>query len=316
MNIKNKIKILLHPFETIVGSVNVGVDNIKSTLQKDRFERQAFSLTNQTLYSTDSGISSDRLCNEDIIVSLTSYGERIFDVYLAIESIMQGSLKPNRIILCLSKDEFQGKSLPITLQKQIKRGLEIYYCKDTRSYKKLIYTLKENPNATIITIDDDAIYNFDFVENLIKSHKQNPSYIYANRVHLMKKNSNGNFKSYLDWEWCVSTDNSESNNLFFTGVGGVLYPPHSLHEEVFNEDIFMKISPTADDVWFNAMAKLKGTKICKSYTHSQNGEDFIINENLQINSLTTINNAINHNQNDVQIKAVFEKYGLTPSNYA
>lgn len=307
---KNKFKLLFHPFETIIGCVNTEVDNVKFLLQKSRFERLAFDLTNQTLRSNESGITSEKLCHEDIVVSLTSYGRRIHDVYLAIESIMQGSLKPNRIFLWLSEEEFKDKTLPITLQNQIKRGLEIYYCKDIRSFKKLIFTLKECPHATIVTIDDDAIYNFDFLENLVKSHSKNPSYLYANRVHRIKKNHDGSLRNYLNWEYCVSTESSEVNDLFFTGVGGVLYPPHSLHEEVFNESVFTKICPTADDVWFNAMARLKGTLIRKSYTRSSTGEDFLINNELQVDGLNFVNNNPRDNQNDVQIRAVFEKYGL------
>ena len=310
MSIKNKFKAILHPFEAIKGSVNTGVDNIKTLMQTDYFKKLSHDLTNQTLRSKESGITSEKICPEDVVVSLTSYGRRIYDVYLAIESIMQGSLKPNRIILWLSEDEFKRNTLPITLQNQIKRGLEIYYCKDIRSFKKLIYTLKECPDATIVTIDDDVIYNFDFLENLVKSHSENPSYLYANRVHRIKKNRDGSLKNYLNWEYCVSANSSDVNDLFFTGIGGVLYPPYSLHKEVFNEDVFAKICPTADDVWFNAMVRLKGTQICKSFTHSPNGEDFTVNEALQYDGLWAINNNPNDCQNDKQIKAVFEKYGI------
>jgi predicted transcriptional regulator len=49
---------------------------------------------------------------------------------------MQGTIKPNRIILWLSKDEFINQQIPITLQKQKKRGLEIEFCDELFSYKK------------------------------------------------------------------------------------------------------------------------------------------------------------------------------------
>lgn len=32
------------------------------------------------------------------------------------------------------------------------------------------------------------------------------------------------------------------------GVGGILYLPHSLDKEVFNDDVFMDICLNADDV--------------------------------------------------------------------
>lgn len=310
MFITNYINILTHPFETIANIVNASSNRTESLLRQEKFDRVSFALRNFALNSVEMGIASEKIASNDIIVSLTTYGRRIHDVYLAIESIMQGTVKPNKIILWLSEEEFGKKDLPITLQKQQIRGLEIKYCKDIRSYKKLVYTLKEYPEACIITIDDDLIYNFDLVENLLNRHKQNPSYICASRIHQITKNSDGSIKKYLDWNGCAGNDTPESDLNFFTTGGGTLFPPHAFPKETFDEDVFTNICPTADDVWFNAMARLKGTKICKSFTHSSKGEDFIVNENLQPDGLNTINNAPENNQNDVQIKAVFENYGI------
>ena len=131
----------------------------------ENFEKQIViqSLINQNLNSQASLLSD----NNNITVSLTTFGKRIDDVYLAIESIAKQTLKPNRVILWLSKDEFFNKKLPITLTNLQKRGLEIKYCKDLKSYNKIIPTIKECPNDLIITIDDDIIYNFDLIEVFI-----------------------------------------------------------------------------------------------------------------------------------------------------
>jgi hypothetical protein len=45
------------------------------------------------------------------------------------------------------------------------------------------------------------------------------------------------------------------------GVSSVLYPPHSLHEELFNKEAIIEQCLTADDVWLSCMALLKGTPI-------------------------------------------------------
>lgn len=306
----SKIKALLHPFETIANIVDSQADIINTRLHQNLFDQKSLQLTEQTFHSTEKGVSSEKICSEEVVVSLTSYGKRIYNVYLAIESIMQGSIKPNRILLWLSEEEFSNKVLPQTLQKQVERGLEIRFCKDIKSYAKLIYTLKEFPNACTITIDDDLIYNFDLVENLVAAHKTVPNCIWANRIHEMTYNEDGSLKSYLQWYFMVNHDCRNKKNNFFTGVGGVLYPPNSFHKEVFNDDVFLNICPTADDVWFNAMARLKGTEIRKSYTHSSKGEDFLVNESLQSEGLCAINNNPNDCQNDKQIKAVFENYGI------
>lgn len=97
------------------------------------------------------GVTSERFCDHEVVVSLTSYGERIRYAYLAIESIMQGALKPNRIVLWLSDDE-KDKILPATLQLQIKRGLEVRYCPDIRSYTK---------NNSVITRVPRCVYSYN-----------------------------------------------------------------------------------------------------------------------------------------------------------
>ena len=47
------------------------------------------------LQSKEPGITEEKYGVNDLIVSLTSYGQRIHNVYLTIESIMQQTLKPN-----------------------------------------------------------------------------------------------------------------------------------------------------------------------------------------------------------------------------
>ena len=48
------------------------------------------------------------------------------------------------------------------------------------------------------------------------------------------------------------------------GWGGVLFPPGSLDDRVLDRDTYMRLSPYADDLWFKAMAMLKGTAMRKS----------------------------------------------------
>ena len=46
-----------------------------------------------------------------------------------------------------------------------------------------------------------------------------------------------------------------------TGVGGVLYPPHSLKSDMLDADLFTQIAPTTDDIWFWAAAVANDTPI-------------------------------------------------------
>ena len=273
-------------------------------------QRRIDYIREKALSDDKMGISTERYCETDVVVSLTTFGKRIYDVGLTIESIMQGTMKPNRIVLWLAEEEFKGKFLPRVLLLQQKRGLQIEYCKDIRSYKKLIPAMRRYPNDCIVTIDDDAIYEFDFLEQLVAKHNECPAAVCAHRIHRVKLDGEGKPMSYLDWEWCVETDEREPSPLHFpTGVGGILYPPNCFSGEVFNEETFMGICPYADDVWFYAMELLNGTPIVQA-SHSRSRDLFVDLPSGRIGALSKENTNELCCRNDLQIKAVFEKYNL------
>ena len=278
-------------------------------LQIDRFnyEVRRHQLIEHILHDTEKGITSDKYTDHEIIVSLTTFGKRIYDVAFTIESIMQQSMKANRIILWLDYS-FEGKRLPQFIQYQQKRGLEVAYCKDLRSYKKLIPALHRYPDAAIITIDDDALYEPDLLERLIVPYLEDSQYIYCHRFHKMSFDENGQILPYLQWQWHCKDDTPSHLN-FPTGVGGVLYPPHSLDDEVINEDVFMDICKYADDIWLKAMAIKKGTLVKKVFSRSELSEEYLINSAVQDIGLRNIN-AMGEMLNDKQLKAVFTKYNL------
>lgn len=268
-------------------------------------------LLREVMDSSTPGVSDKRYFPEEVIVSLTTFDRRLFDVCFTIESIMQGTVKPNRIILWL-QENMADNVLPVTLQKQQKRGLEIRFYKDIRSYLKLIPALQIFPDASVITIDDDAIYDFDLVEKLVNTHKAHPHHIVANRIHRVVLGPNKRPVNYPLWKGCSNpADDSPLN--FATGVGGILFPPHTLHSEVFNEKVYMKLCPYADDIWFYAMTLMKGTKVMKCPTRSRKGNEFVLNEEVQdlgLCQINTIHGKGTYTKNDIQLKAVFDKYNL------
>ena len=273
------------------------------------FQIRKMQIDNHLLSYTELGITEQKYCDHDIIVSLTSYGERVKTVYLAIESIMEQTLKANRIVLWLD-DSWKQRGLPISLQRLKKRGLEIYHCNDIRSYKKLVPSLKKFPNDAIITIDDDLIYDINLLENLIVPYLEDPRKIYCCRAHQIVLGEDGKPIPYNKWNIGLSEPQT-GWWVFPTGVGGCLYPPHSLDEEVLNESVFMDICPYADDVWFKAMALKKGTLTTRVETINKNGDEFYLNQSVQEKSLFAWN-VRGKALNDVQIKKVFDKYDIYP----
>ena len=275
------------------------------TITKQQFYLEANLIKGLFISTKELGITNSQIFEgKNVIVSLTTYGKRLYEVYLTIESIMQQTIKPNKIILWLA-EEMKSTSIPITLQMQQKRGLEINFCKDIRSYKKLIPSLREYPNDIIITIDDDVIYNIDTIELLINSYKNNPNCVIANWALEMEMGDTMTIVPYSKWK--TVKEESESKRYLPIGCAGILYPPYSLAPEVMHDDVFMDICKYGDDIWFKAMA-LKNGYSCYVTPQGIHEHQYYDNPLWQDKGLTQVN--INHNLNDKQIHEVFNKYNL------
>lgn len=203
-------------------------------------------------------------CSEKIIVSLTSFPEAIPYAIQSIRSILNGSVLPDKIILYLDTEKYPQGILPKELE-ELKANSPIFEIRfdeaPIRSYKKLIPALRDFPNDTIVTIDDDIDYDKNMLRDLIRLHNKLPNAIIAHRVRKVKPN-----RSYRKWRKYKWYDfifkRYHFNHLAMqTGVGGVLYPPHSLDENMLDEKLFMSIAPTTDDVWFWLAAVSKGTYV-------------------------------------------------------
>ena len=111
---------------------------------------------------------------EKIIVSFTSWKKRIQYCSQTVDSMLNQTLKPTKIILNLSTDEFvnKEKDLPIDLVKKQNDVFEIYWVKEnTKVYKKILPTLERFPKDIIISIDDDIDYPKNFIETQYKKFK-------------------------------------------------------------------------------------------------------------------------------------------------
>ena len=193
-----------------------------------------------------------------VIVSLTSFPKRIPTLHLVVETILRQSVKPDKIVLYLTQTQVDSiDSLPKVLLEQCKRGLEIVLCPDEiRSHTKYFYAFRDNPNTTIITVDDDLYYRSDLVESLLQHSKNHPGCVVANWV---KEMIPGKYK-YTEWPDLSETPKL-SKNLLILGVGSVLYPPKSVHPDIFNVENIKKLTLTADDVWLTAMILKQGTAV-------------------------------------------------------
>lgn len=213
-------------------------------------------------------LKSTQVCEEGsgVIVSLTTYPGRINTVWLAIETILRQSVKPDAVILWLSSEQFGGISdLPRSLLVLVDRGLRIEFRKgDLRSHKKYFYTRKEFPKATLVLVDDDIFYPTTMLGDLIELSRRYEGRVICRFAKKVEWIDGGQLSPYITWK--KINDSRLREDIFFGSGGGVLIPPNAVHEDILNEKSFLENSPTADDIWLNAMCRLVSREMISTAT--------------------------------------------------
>ncbi|MDR1648713.1 MAG: hypothetical protein LBR71_00505, partial [Synergistaceae bacterium] len=200
-----------------------------------------------------------------------------------------------------------GGFIPASIADLTKKGLKIFI-KDENlfSYKKIVYALKENPEKTIITADDDVIYPDSLLHRLIQKSQEYPKHIVCFRGHFLsfdKQEKLLPYRKILDRRLDNAKRTAPSFCLLPTGVSGVLYPPHSLDEIATDQEQFMSLSPYADDIWLKIASLKKGTLCVQA---EKRNLLFPSIPKTQEVSLASIN--VERRENDRQIQACFAKY--------
>ncbi len=192
---------------------------------------------------------------------MTSFPKAIPYAAQAIRSILSGSVLPDKLILYLTYSQFVESEIPENLR-LLSENSPIFeirnYDRDIRSYRKLIPALMDFPDAIIVTVDDDVAYHKHMLRDLLDLHSQIPDAVLAHRAkHIKIGKPYRGWRKYRWYDFLFRRIHKSFLNLQ-TGVGGVLYPPHSLKKEMMDVDLFTKIAPSTDDIWFWAAGVANG----------------------------------------------------------
>lgn len=253
--------------------------------------------------------------DNSVVVSLTSYGERVSNsAALAVFSILKQNLSPYAVVLWLDKFKWNDNNLPKSIKYLKKNGLTVKYCKDIRSYTKLLPALNEYPDKCIVTVDDDVYYSKDMLSELVNVHIKNPDAICCLHFCVIRLADNGSLLPYYEWEECHVVPNEriiDQRFIFPQGYGGVLYPVNVFDESVHDVKHAMELCPTADDVWFYCM----GVKNKKKRAFANNSKtNYLLvdmfRQLLKKDRLNEANVKIADN-NEVQMKRVLDYYNLS-----
>ncbi len=241
-----------------------------------------------------------------IIVTMTSFPARIASIWIVFESLLRQRLQPKQIWLYLSEEQFPEHKLPISLNKYLNNNfLKIIWTKqDIKSYKKFWYFIKDYPNESFITLDDDIIYHSNIVRCLVEGHKNSPGYVLACYCYKIKHNSDGSLKPYKLWD--KKTIKGDCGlNIFFGSGGGTFFPAGCLKGADTDFDVINKICPLADDIWLNIFVRLNGFQVLCVRDRRWSLVSVPIEKNISLSSQN-----LKKDKNDEQLKAVMEYFRI------
>lgn len=243
---------------------------------------------------------------QDVVVSLTSYPARLPQLHLVIRSLLHQKLAPREIVLYLGNDT-RDEDIPSSLRELEKYNFTIKTgCEDLKPHKKYFFAMQEYPDDAVITVDDDVIYDKDFVQDLYNCYKKFPGCVASRRVHRMIQDTLGNIKSYNDWQWECTQILEPSHQLFSTGCGGALYPPKVLPPETFDAEAIKAHCLNTDDIWLKFMELKADVKVV--FTNSKVIHPLTV-RNTQASALMHTNTA-GENRNDINIRAMEDFTGI------
>ena len=251
-------------------------------------------------YNCKSGVDK----SHEMIVSLTTFPDRISTVWITIATMLNQTYKPKRIILWLAKEQFpDGAGIPHNLKRLEKRGLEICFCEDLKPHKKYYFSMLENPKDYVVTIDDDVLYPENHLEQLWNTHLKYSDAICCQYAHRITYTEDGHIELYEKWDSCYGKSVEPTLQIMPVGCGGVLYPPHVLYKDLFLKEKIQSLCPMMDDLWLKSMAVLQGTKsVLCSYGSL-----------IYFDTLGTRKSGLQHTnagerKNDVAMKAILKEY--------
>lgn len=240
-----------------------------------------------------------------VIVSITSFPKRFKYLRYAILSLLRQSVRPEKIIVNLTKPECPNgmRDLPANLAELEKYGVSFEFRDEClKPHGKYFYVLQEYPNKLIVTCDDDIIYRKDTIKELVELHMKNPGCVCSRRVRKITFDNNQN-DPYNTWS--LYNNGVKGHEYLAVGVAGVLYPANLfVGSDMFNIPNIKKLALNADDLWLKAHEVLLDIPVVTGVFTAPD----IAMEASCVKALSA--NNVGKSANDIQWEALDQEYGI------
>ena len=185
------------------------------------------------------------MVKDKIIISVTTWKTRDEVFVKMIEHFQKQTMKPDKIILWLSYDEYQGV-IPEHLKECVEKKWvdEIHFVPGNTYAHKRWEVFKEHQNDYVILVDDDLYYPIDYISELYNNAKQQKCpCCYFGKTENFKNMKRSTLKE---------TEKCSIKNHLYSGL--CCFPPHIFPIEILNtENVLLrdKYCPRSDDAWMD-----------------------------------------------------------------
>ena len=212
--------------------------------------------------------------------TLTTFPDRIDTVQYTLRSLFTQSMKPDRVILWLAKEEFEGREFPESIKEFQKVGLEIRYCENMFGHKRYYQLIPEQKeNECIVMFDDDILFPKHLVERLYNTWKKNPNCVVCDRGQVFQLDKDGAVLNPGRWSSISPIGvKKPSFRVLASPGGGCLVPPNALYKDACDTELIKKYAIKTGDIWLMFMAVQNDTKIIRTYRYHRT---FILSEKEQ-----------------------------------
>lgn len=193
----------------------------------------------------------------EVVVTVTSTPERMYDVHYSLHSLLSQERKPNRVVLWLGEEKFPHRmdDVPDRVRRLMARGLEIRFCHDVGPYTRVVPALDAFPEAVLVSAADDMFYPADWLDVLLREHFGHPMDVIGFRANGILRTDSGAMAPHAEWTPVPPDAERSGADVLLTTMSGVLYPPHAFSSDVSDESLFSSLAPHWPDIWLWAMSR-------------------------------------------------------------
>lgn len=200
--------------------------------------------------------------------TLTSFPARIDTVQYTLRTLFDQSMKPDRVVLWLAAEEFEGVEMPDSIKEFQKIGLEVRFCENMFGHKRYYKLIEEQKdNELIVMFDDDILFPKYLVERLYTTWENFPDCVICERGQVLTFNGD---KVLNPGRWSSISKvgiQSPSYRLLASPGGGCLFPPKALYKDANNTEIIKKYAFKTGDIWLMFMTVQNDVKVVRTHRY-------------------------------------------------